>query len=134
MPLFMWYYMAGIFAALGVGFVLYYVVGAHVMPLLNELFGEHADQLWGRTFRISLVASALLGGFAVTWHGCDGYSDYSHVADDRNVMFQKMTEQIADAMQYSVFFLVIVAAVGAIMFAVLKRPRQDKKDQVPRQS
>jgi hypothetical protein len=134
MPLFMWFYIAGLCLALGVGIIMYFVVGGHAMPLFRALFGARVGHLWGRTFRLTLVASAMLGGLATTWHGCEGYSDYGRVAQDKGVMLQKTTEQVASAMSYAVFFLIFVATLGATMYSVLYRTPaipKDKTNKVP---
>ena len=122
MPLFMWFYLAGLTLAFGVGVVLYFTVGSQAIPLFRSLFGARIGYLWGRSFRLTLVACAMLGGLATTWHGCEGYSDYQHVAEDKSVMLQKASEQVAGAMSYAVYFLVFVATLGAVMYSVLNRP------------
>lgn len=129
MPLFMWFYVAGLSMALGVGIVLYFVVGGRAMPLLKSLFGEQAGMLWGRAFRLTLVAYAMIGGLATSWYGCHGYSDYQHIAQNKEVMFQKTTEQVSGAMHYAVDFLLFVATVGAVMYAVLRRTSGSQRNE-----
>ena len=127
MPTFLWFYIAGLTLALLVGISFYYVIGGHAAPLFESLFGKKAGYLWGRSFRLMLVASALLGGLSVQWYGCS-YSDYDYVAENRRVMVEKMTEQLSGAMDYATWFLVIAAVVGALMYAVLVRaPEQEEE-------
>ena len=127
MPTFLWYYIGGLSLALIVGMVFYYVIGGHAAPLFESLFGKKAGYLWGRSFRLMLVASALLGGLAVQWYGCS-YTDYHSVAEDQRVMAEKMTEQVSGAMEYATGFLVIAAVLGALMYAALGRASDDDTD------
>jgi len=123
MPTFMWFYVGGLGAAVVVGFVFYYVVGAYCGPMLERLFGQRGAQLWGRSFRMLIVTSALIGGLSTQWYGCRGYSDYERVEKDPRLMFQKSTEQVAGAMNYARSFLIIAAGMAAATFALLWRGR-----------
>ncbi len=124
MPTFLWFYIAGLTLALIVGMVFYYVIGGHAAPLFESLFGKEAGYLWGRSFRLMLVVSALMGGLAVQWYGCS-YTDYGSVAQNERLMVEKMTEQVSGAMEYSTGFLIIAAVLGALMYAVLGRTSRD---------
>lgn len=127
MPTFLWFYIAGLTLALAVGMGFYYVIGGHAAPLFESLFGKKAGYLWGRSFRLMLVASALLGGLSVEWYGCS-YSDYGYVAGNQQVMVEKMTEQVSGAMDYATWFLIAAAVLGALMYAVLGRAGDHKED------
>ncbi len=124
MPTFLWFYVAGLGAALVVGFVFYYAVGAYCGPVLERLFGQRGAHLWGRSFRMMIVTCALVGGLSTQWYGCGGYTDYDRVEKDRQAMFQKSTEQVAGAINYARNFLVVAAGIGAVVFAFLWRGRQ----------
>ena len=121
MPTFLWFYVGGLTAALVVGFIFYFVVGAYCGPLLRKLFGDQGGYLWGRTFRIMLVTSALVGGLSTQWYGCRGYEDYADIERSPKRMFQKSTEQVASATDYATGFLLLAANVAVIAYAVLGR-------------
>ncbi|MBI3466810.1 MAG: hypothetical protein HY000_27675 [Planctomycetes bacterium] len=120
MPTFLWFYVGGLMAALVVGFIFYFVVGAYCGPLLQRLFGDQGGYLWGRTFRIMLVTSALVGGLSTQWYGCHGYEDYADVERSPKLMFQKSTEQVGSATNYATGFLLIAANVAVIAYAILR--------------
>ena len=139
MPTFLWFYVGGLTAALAVGFVFYFAVGAYCGPLLRNLFGDEGGYLWGRTFRIMLVTTALIGGLSTRWYGCSGYTDYSAVASSPKLMFQKSTEQVAEGTKYTTGFLLLAANLTVIVYAVLRRGRppnthgkRTTKDEEPR--
>ena len=121
MPLFLWFYLAGLSLAFGVGLVWYFGVGGHALPLMRSLFGERSGPLWTRSFRMMLVVCAVIGGMTVQWYGCDGYTDYDRVAEDRQVMVEKTTEQTAAAMRFVSRFAMFAVLVGGIAFAFLHR-------------
>ena len=121
MPTFLWFYVGGLTVALVVGFVFYFAVGAHCGPLFRNLFGDEGGYLWGRTFRIMLVTTALIGGLSTRWDGCSGYSDYSAVASSPKLMFQKSTEQAAEGTKYTTGFLLFAPNVAVIVYAILRR-------------
>jgi hypothetical protein len=130
MPLFLWFYLAGLSLALGVGIVCYFVIGQHAAALFERLFDPRAGYLWGRSFRLLLVATAVIGGLATQWYGCD-YTDYERVARDKRIMLEKTTEQVSGALQYAVWFLVLAAAVTAVTYAVLAVGRDRLRADTP---
>ena len=123
MPTFLWFYLAGLASAVGVGFVFYFVLGGHCAPMLEKLFGERGANLWGRTFRMLVVTSALVGGLSTQWYGCHGYEDYQQVERDRRAMFQKSTEQVAGAISSASGFVLLAAGMSVIAYAFLWRGR-----------
>jgi len=123
MPTFLWFYLAGLTAAVAVGFVFYYVLGASCAPLFEKLFGDRAAPLWGRSFRMLVVTCALVGGLSAQWYGCHGYEDYQQVERDPRLMFQKSTEQVAGAIRSASGFVMLAAAMSAITYACLWRRR-----------
>ena len=125
MPTFLWFYVAGLAASVGVGFVFYFTLGGCVVPTLSKLFGERAGLLWGRSFRMLVVTFALVGGLSTQWYGCEGYADRKAVERSREVMFEKSTEQVASAISYVTWFVVVAAGLGAIIFATLWRGRNE---------
>lgn len=122
MPAFLWTYVAGMTAALCVGLILYAVIGTRMTPLLATILGPAAGQLWGRTFRMLLLLTAVLGGLSTQWYGCT-YSDHQAVAKSPRLMAEKATDQVAQATRYATMLVVATAAVGAILFASL-HPRR----------
>jgi hypothetical protein len=121
MPTFLGFYLAGLALSFGVGLVLYYTIGGRCTRLLQKLFGDNAGYLWGRTFRLTLITLAMVGGLTTQWYGCHGYTDYEAVKHDPRVMFQKSTEQVTGAISYATTFLAAFCAVAAVAFAVLCR-------------
>ena len=125
MPTFLWFYVAGLTASLVVGFIFYYALGSSCVAFFQKVFGERAGELWGRTFRLMLVTTALIGGLTTQWYGldCHGNIDYKAVASDPRLMFQKTTEQVGGATDYPRILLLVVANVGVITYAVLWRKK-----------
>ena len=123
MPEFLWFYVLGLSLAAVVGGVCYFAVGGAATSLFNAIFDRDAGHMWGRSFRMMILATATIGGLSVQWHGCDGYTDYSSVAENRGVMIEKTTEQVAGASHAVQRFLIFAAAIGAVTFAVLARSR-----------
>lgn len=123
MPTFLWFYVAGLTGALAVGFAFYYLLGAYCGPMLEKLFGQRGATLWGRSFRMFVVISALVGGLSTQWYGCHGYTDYKKVETNRRIMVQKSTEQVASAISSASGFVVLAAGISAIAYALLWRGR-----------
>jgi hypothetical protein len=96
--------------------------------MLQKLFGQRAGHLWGRSFRMMTVITALVGGLSTQWYGCGGLTDYERLEKDRQLMFQKSTEQVAGAINYSKNFLVFAAGLGAVAFAILGRGRKIEQE------
>ena len=128
MPPVMIFYLVGLVLALAVGISLYFAIGGHVAPLLEAIFGKRVGHLWARSFRVFLVASAIIGGLSVQWYGCGGYTDYAALASDPREMARKTTEQVSGAASHSARFLLGAAIVGAITFSVIRRfgPERDE--------
>jgi hypothetical protein len=112
------YFAAGLTLALVVGIVCYYAAGLSATPLLSSLFGERGGPMWGRLFRISLVCVALVGGLSTKFYGCSGPTDYAATAKDRHTMLALTSEQVAGSLSYSMQYLVLAAAVGALTFGI----------------
>lgn len=127
MPTFLWFYLAGMGLSVAIGLVFYYVIGGRITPLLSSLFGPLAGSLWGRSFRLLLVAGAVMGGLSVQWYGCS-YSDYSAVAQDTELMFKKTTQQVAGAMDYATWILVVAAALATLVFAIQRAGRGEVRE------
>jgi len=126
MPLFMWYYCVGLGLVLLVGTVFYFVVGGHIAAPIQGIFSRHGGRMWGRSFRLMLVANVVIGGLAVQWYGCGGYADYESIAQDERRMFEKTTEQVSGALRYGSRFLLVTAWISALCFAVLAHGRASK--------
>lgn len=114
------YYLAGLTAALIVGIVCYYVVGFAAVPLWTALFGAESGPMWGRLFRMSVVMVALVGALSTKFYGCSGPTDYAHVARDHRQMLHLTSQQIAGSLDSAALYLIFVAAVGGLAFAVLR--------------
>lgn len=128
MPTFLWFYVAGLAASLGVGFVFYCLLGPYCAPMFQKLFGDRAGQLWGRTFRMLVVTTALVGGLSTQWYGCHGYDDYQQVEKNPRVMFEKSTEQVAGAIHSASGFVLLAAGMSAIAYALLWRGRKEEEN------
>jgi 5,10-methenyltetrahydromethanopterin hydrogenase len=70
-----------------------------------------------------VVTIALVGGLSTQWYGCEGYADRKAVEQSREVMFEKSTEQVASAISYATTFVIMIAALLAITYAILWRGR-----------
>jgi hypothetical protein len=113
------YYAAGLTAALAIGVVGYYVVGFAATPLWEALFGSQAAPMWGRLFRMSVVTVALVGGLSTKFYGCGGPADYDAVARDHRLMLERTSGQVSQSLSDTSQYLLLVAAVAAMVFAVL---------------
>src|SRR5215207_1188160 len=125
LPLILLYFAAGLTLALAVGIVCYYAAGLSATPLLSSLFWERGGAMWGRLFRISLVCVALVGGLSTKFYGCSGPTDYAATANDHHTMLALTSEQVSGSLSYSMQYLVVAAAVGALAFAIYRatKPR-----------
>ncbi|MBX7165655.1 MAG: hypothetical protein K1X74_04845 [Pirellulales bacterium] len=121
MPTFLGFYLFALLGTCVVAAVLYFSIGEQAGQFARSLFGTERGTALARSFRLMLVISCLIGGLSTQWYGCRGYSDYEAVAQDRRLMLQKTTEQIASAVTYGVKYLLGAGAVGTLMFAVLRR-------------
>jgi hypothetical protein len=118
MPPILLYFAAGLTVALVVGIVCYYAAGLAATPLLSSLFGERGGAMWGRLFRISLVCVALVGGLSTKFYGCSGPTDYAVAAKSHHTMLALTSEQVAGSLSYSMQYLALAAAVGALAFGI----------------
>ena len=119
MPEILIFYFGGLLASAVVAVVFYYVFGGSMSMLAEAVLGRRTGAVWGRTTRIFLLVSVLVGGLSTQWYGCDGYSNYKSIAADRWLMFQKSTDQVAGAITYGRTFVIFAAGVGAITVALL---------------
>ena len=120
MPTILIYYTVGLTLALVVGIICYYIVGLPATPFLSSLFGKQRGQMWGRLFRLSLVSIALVGGLSTKFYGCSGPTDYGAVAKDHQTMLALTSEQVSGSLSYSVNYLLLAAAVGALAFGIYR--------------
>ena len=123
MPTFLWFYFSGLALALLVGVIYYFVIGSGGAALWRSLFGGRSGPLWGRSFRLMLVITAMVGGLSTQWYGCGGYGDYEAVKQDPVLMFQKTTEQVSGALETVNEFVVLAIAIATLCFAALWRSR-----------
>src|SRR5262245_59521862 len=121
MPEILAFYLAGLCLAAGVGLVFYYGVGQSMAAVADSVLDPRIGHLWGRAVRIQVFLMALVGGLATPFYGCGGYSDYKAVAQDRRLMLEKTTTQVASATEYAKWFLIGTAGVSALTIAVLSR-------------
>ncbi len=131
MPLILWYYLAGMTGAVLVGVLFYVAIGTRATPLLASIFGEDAGRLWGRSLRMLLVLTAILGGLSTQWYGCSDTTN-RQVAKSQRLMAEKATDQISHATLYATRLLVATAAFGAIAFAALQAARGNRQSAAPR--
>jgi hypothetical protein len=126
MPEILIYYLGGLLASAVVAVVFYYVIGGSISTMVQAVLGPRTGAVWGRSTRIFLLVTVLIGGLSTRWYGCDGYSHYKALAADRRLMLQKSTDQVAGSIQYGRTFIIVAAGIGAITIAVLRRgePRQ----------
>ncbi|MBI2826472.1 MAG: hypothetical protein HYX69_17480 [Planctomycetia bacterium] len=126
MPEILAFYLVGLCLAAGVGLAFYYGIGDSIEAVVERVFGPRIGPLWGRTVRIQVVLMALVGGLATQFYGCGGYSDYKAVAQDRRLMLEKTTTQVASATDYAKWFLIGTAGISALVIAALpSRPAKD---------
>jgi hypothetical protein len=123
MPPILIYFWAGLALALAVGVACYYAAGLSATPLLSSLFGDRAGAMWGRLFRISLVCVALVGGLSTKFYGCHGPTDYAAAAKSHHTMLALTSEQVAGSLSYSMQYLALAAAVGALAFGIYRATR-----------
>ena len=114
------YYVVGLGLALVVGIVCYYVVGFAAVPLWQQLFGGESGSMWGRLFRMSVVMVALVGALSTKFYGCGGPADYDRVARDHRLMLELTSEQVSGSLLDTAQYLLLVAAVAAFAFGVLR--------------
>lgn len=131
MPLILWFYLAGMTGAVLVGVLFYVVVGTRATPLMANIFGEAAGRLGGRSLRMLLVLTAVLGGLSTQWYGCSDTSN-RQLAKSQRLMAEKATDQVSQATLYATRLLVATAAVGAVVFAVLQASRDNRQSAAPR--
>jgi hypothetical protein len=120
MPTILIYYMVGLSLALVVGIICYYVVGLPATPFLSSLFGKRGGPMWGRLFRLSLVSIAVVGGLSTKFYGCSGPTDYAAVARNHQTMLALTSEQVSGSLSYSVNYLLVAGAVGALAFGIYR--------------
>ncbi len=117
------YYLAGLTLALVVGIICYYVVGFAATPLWQALFGHESGPMWGRLFRMSVVMVALVGALSTKFYGCGGPTDYDRVARDHRLMLELTSQQVSGSLFDMAQYLLFVAAIAALAFAVLRANR-----------
>ncbi len=117
------YYVAGLALALTVGIVCYYALGFAAVPLWQALFGNESGPMWGRLFRMSVMMVALVGALSTKFYGCSGPTDYAHVARDHRLMLELTSQQVSGSLSGTAQYLLLVAAVAALAFAVLRAHR-----------
>jgi hypothetical protein len=115
------YFAAGLTISLVIGVACYYTVGHAAAPLLKAIFGDRGGAMWGRLFRMSVVTIAIVGGLSSKFYGCGGPTDYADIADNHAILFSRTSDQVAGSLSYSLHYLLIAAAIGAIAFAVRGR-------------
>jgi hypothetical protein len=131
MPLILWFYLAGMTGAVLVGVLFYVVVGTRATPLLASIFGEEAGRLGGRSLRMLLVLTAVLGGLSTQWYGCSDTSN-RQLAKSQRLMAEKATDQVSQATLYATRLLVATTAVGAVVFAALQASRGNRQSAASR--
>ncbi len=133
MPEILVFYFGGLLASAVVALVFYYAIGGQISTLTQTVLGRRTGAVWGRTTRIFLLVTVLVGGLSTQWYGCDGVGHYKSIAADRRLMFQKSTDQVAGAITYGKTFVIFAAGIGAITVALLGgRPESDAKPPRPR--
>ncbi len=121
MPEILIFYFGGLAASALVALAFYYAIGGPIAVVVHRALGGRAGEVLGRTTRLFLLMTVVVGGLSTQFHGCGGYSDYKSIAGDRRLMFEKSTNQVAGAITYGKDFIVLAAAVGAITIAILAR-------------
>ena len=77
--------------------------------------------MWGRLFRMSVVTIAVVGGLSSKFYGCGGPTDYSGIANNHPLLLAHTSEQVSSSLSYSLHYLLIAAAIGALAFAMRSR-------------
>ncbi len=121
MPEILMFYFGGLLASAVVAVVFYFSIGGSITRLVQSVYGRRTGAVWGRSARIFLVVTILIGGLSTQWYGCDGYSDYKSIATDRRLMFQKTTDQVSVSIVYGKTFILAAAGIAAITVALLAR-------------
>ena len=61
---------------------------------------------------------ALVGGLSTKFYGCSGPTDYAATARSHHTMLALTSEQVAGSLSYSMQYLALAAAVGALAFGI----------------
>lgn len=115
------YFAAGLTISLVIGIACYYAVGHAAAPLLKAIFGERGGAMWGRLFRMSVVTIAVVGGLSSKFYGCGGPTDYDEIANNHAILLARTSDQVSSSLAYSLHYLLIAAAIGALAFALRRR-------------
>ena len=118
-------YYSGILLSIIMAVVVLLILRPKLQTGLVALVGKEQALFWGRVFRLTLLAIALVGALSVTFHGCR-IDQYDHLLNSPYMTFRRGITQVARS---SVFLARAIAGwllAWLIYFCLYPKTKPDK--------